>query len=371
VSLRLIVPFALGLLALPLWSQILVDTFAGGKVRTGVPANDVALSSIDGLAWDRSGGLVFCETSANLIRRIRSDGTIETVAGTGVTGFSGDGGPALNATLHSPAKPRFDSSGNLYFADTLNNRIRRIDTRGVITSVAGSGVPFSTGLDLEGPALERSLGGIGDLAVGADGSVYFTDTDDFVRRVTPGGRIEIFAGVSRADCPNCSDGDNGPASAAHIAYPRLLAFDGAGNLYLADNATPNRIRRIAPDGTITKFAGYGSFTGVAVNDDGAPALDAYLYQVSSMTADNAGNVYIVQQSVPVLKNPIPTRIRRIDASGIITTVAVSSSNGLAVDEQGNIAFSDFTSVHELIPGSNAENAGGRQSEARARWHAGS
>ncbi len=346
------------LLALPLWPQILVDTVAGGKVHSGVPAQDVALSFIDGIAWDGSGGLVFCEPSANLIRRIRPDGMVGTVAGNGVSGFSGDGGPAINATLHSPAKPRFDGKGNLYFVDRLNNRIRRIDKKGVTASVAGSGVYLQPGLDLEGPALERSLGSIIDLAADADGNVYFTEQDsDFVRRVTTTGRITIFAGAPHSDCPDCSDGDNGPALAARIVGAGLLALDGLGNLYVSETGFfgGTRIRRIAPDGTITKFAGYGTFTGAVVDDEGKPAMDAYLSEITSMTADDRGNVYIVQPRHEGPRNAPPIRIRRIDVSGTITTLAgegaLKSPYGLAVDARGNIAYAEDGMIRQVSAGS--------------------
>ena len=164
----------------------------------------------------------------------------------------------------NPPFPRFDAQGNLYFSDTANFRIRRVDSKGVITTIAGSGVPFQTGMDLEGPALSRSLDTLGDLAVDPAGNVYFTTAynSDLIRRVTTGGRIEIFAGIPHPDCPYCSDGDNGPARAARIA-PGFLAADGKGNLFLSEfttaptSASVTHIRRIAPDGTITRFAGYG------------------------------------------------------------------------------------------------------------------
>ena len=252
----------------PLYSQVMVDTFAGGKIRSGVPAQEVALSQLGGLAFDPAGNIVLCDQTSNVIRRIRPDGTIETLAGNGTTGFNGDGGPALNAALNQPALPRFDGQGNLYFADTSNYRIRRVDSKGVITTIAGSGVPFELGMDLEGPALSRSLGTIGDLAVDPSGSVYFdlAYNSDVIRRITAGGRLEIFAGIPHPDCYDCTDGDNGPAITARIA-PGYLAADGKGNLFLSersvgpDYAIANHIRRIGPDRIITRYAGYGSYTG--------------------------------------------------------------------------------------------------------------
>ena len=197
----------------------MVDTFAGGKIRSGVPAQEVSLTQLAGIAFDPAGNIVLCDQTSNVIRRIRPDGTIETLAGNGTTGFTGDGGPALNAALNQPAFPRFDAQGNLYFADTHNFRIRRVDSKGIITTIAGNGVPFVTGMDLEGPALSRSLYTIGDLAVDPSGNVYFdlSSNTDIIRRVTPGGRMEIFAGIPHPDCPYCTDGDNGPAIAARIA----------------------------------------------------------------------------------------------------------------------------------------------------------
>lgn len=340
-------------------SQVMVNTFAGGRIRSGAGAQDVALAEVNGLTWDASGNLIFCERSTNLIRRIRPDGMIETIAGNGVTGFSGDGGPALNASLNWPGYPRFDAKGNLYFADFYNYRIRRIDTRGVITTVAGDGVFLKAGMDLERPALSRSIDSITDLAVDTDGNVYFTETNGpFVRRATTGGRIEIFAGIAHPDCPLCSDGDGGPARSARLAFPMILAFDGAGNLYMVEGFSGSKIRRIAPDGAITRFAGYASPSAPSADDEGKAALDSYFYRLSGMAADPAGNVYIVHDPGLVPRG-LGTRIRRIDSSGTLKTIAggqIASSPdgpalpsgispyGLTVDSAGNIAFAESTNA---------------------------
>jgi sugar lactone lactonase YvrE len=342
----------------------MVDTFAGGKIRTGVPAQDVFLSQFGGIAFDPAGNLVLCDQTSNVIRRIRTDGTIETIVGNGTTGFSGDGGPALSAALNQPALPRYDAQGNLYFSDSSNFRIRRVDSKGVITSIAGSGVPFQTGMDLEGPALSRSLNTLGDLAVDPAGNVYFTlsNNSNVIRRVTTAGRLEIFAGIPHPDCPNCTTGDNGPAKSAQIA-PALLAADGKGNLYFSEYVFASElgfathIRRIAPDGALTPFAGYGPIpvTGGTVDDEGKPALGISIYQIGAMTADAAGNLYFVQAGRPV-RSSVGARIRRIDTSGIVNTIAggpVSSPSpdgpplqtaisptSLAVDTHGNVAFTD-------------------------------
>jgi uncharacterized protein (TIGR03437 family) len=360
----------LTLAAAPLFSQVLVDTFAGGKIRSGVPAQDVPLAP-GGIAFDAAGNLVLCDQISNLIRRVRPDGTIETLVGNGTTGFSGDGGSALNAALNQPGFPRFDAQGNLYFADRSNNRIRRVDPKGVITSIAGSGVAFRAGMDLEGPALSRSLDSIGDLAVDPAGNVYFTIFQnydgDVIRRVTASGRIEIFAGILDPLCFGCSDGDNGPALAARIV-PGFLAADGKGNLFVSEyvsisgSASATHIRRIAPDGTITRFAGYGpSPTGNTVDDEAKPALDIYIFRISAMAADSTGNLYFVQAPGPT--DQTGPRIRRIDTNGIVNTLAggpgpSTSPDGpplqtfinpqtIAADAHGNVAFTDGSAVREV------------------------
>jgi hypothetical protein len=131
----------------PLNGQILVDTFAGGQIPPG------ALGFVAGLTWDSAGNIIFCDTGYNVIRRLRPDGTVETIAGGAITGFSGDGGPATGALINFPMFPGYDASGNLYFLDAGNYRIRRIDTTGVITTIAGDGQILVPGLDTAGPAI--------------------------------------------------------------------------------------------------------------------------------------------------------------------------------------------------------------------------
>ena len=326
------------LAALPLSAQLNVETVAGGKLRTGVPAQDVSLSLIAGLAWDSSGNLVFCERSANLIRRIRPDGILETLAGAGTTGFSGDGGPAVDASLNSPAYPRFDAKGNLYFADAYNYRIRRIDTHGIITTVAGDGIPFRDGMDRDGPASERSLGLVSDLAVDSRGNVYFLDNYTAIRRATPAGRLETFA---------------------PITGPDYLAIDSADNLYATEyRSSKYGITRFTPAGDRLPFAGYGPFTSTPTNDDGQPANGVYMYRINGLAAA-AGNVYFIQQSDPGTRNSPGTRIRYVDSSGIVHTVDTSPpldtfpTYSIAADPAGNVALADspnpgFTSRVRLL-----------------------
>jgi uncharacterized protein (TIGR03437 family) len=279
------------------------------------------------MAWDASGNLVFCDHAASLIRRVRPDGILETLAGTGTTGFSGDGGPALNASLNAPSYPRFDPQGNLYFVDSNNYRIRRIDTHGVISTIAGDGIPYRPGMDRDGPAFERSIGSVTDLAADSRGNVYFIDDYAFVRRATPAGGLETI----------------GPATG-----PNSLAIDSEDNLYIAEGGSSNSagIARFSPAGARTQFAGYGQPTGADTLDDGQPANGLYMYRITGLAAA-AGNIYFIQEALPTSRNStIGTRIRYVDSSGITHTLASGTPaerldpSGLAADAAGNIAFAD-------------------------------
>ncbi len=321
----------------PLSAQILVNTFAGGAVRSGVPAQNVWLDSVAGLAWGPGGTVVFSDTANHVIRRVRADGALETIAGTGVPGFSGDGGPAATALLNQPSPPHYDAAGNLYFLDTGNSRIRRIDSLGVVTTVAGDGIPFFTVMDATGPAAQRSLPSIaGDIQVDAAGDIYFLDTtgqfttasQSFVRRITPIGQLQTFAVL-----PDC-------------CYSGLAAIDAAGNLYTGMNNGLNyaAIVRIAPDATVSTI-----YRKTTTGQTSATLPGRH------MTADAAGNLYFVANA------RFGGAIVRLNPDGSTTTVAgggqppdfgyVSSPDGpalpsviypagLALDAQGQIVFAD-------------------------------
>ncbi len=193
--------FVCAAFAPPLSAQILINRFAGGAVRSYVPAQNVWLDIVSGLTWGPRGAVVFTDTTNNIIRLISSDGTLGTIAGEGVPGFTGDGTPAMYSLINTPLAPRYDAAGNLYFVDSGNHRIRRIDTGGIITTVAGDGIPYVSGMDFTGPATQRSLPYIGDIEVSPGGNVYFTDTIEQgsappevrIRVVTTDGKLQILA----------------------------------------------------------------------------------------------------------------------------------------------------------------------------------
>jgi hypothetical protein len=229
--------------SLPSFAQFTIDTVVGGKVVSGVPAKNVSLFYPSGITRDSSGRVVFNESY--VIRRIEADGTLQTIAGTGQSGETGDGRPATQARLSVPSYPRYDSLGNLFFADGY--RIRRIDTKGNISTVAGTGIPGSLGAD--GPAALAQVGSIADLAVDKAGNVYFSEpSQNRIRRLTTAGKIELIAGNGASKCDPTQDGI--PAISTAVC-PASITVDPSGNLYFFDAIY--YLMRIGPDGFLKKF----------------------------------------------------------------------------------------------------------------------
>lgn len=301
--------------------QILIDTFAGGHVVSGVSAQNVAFGIISGVTRDPGGNLVFCDSTTNVIRRINADGTIQTIAGTGIPGFGGDGGPAIHALLNDPAYPRYDSAGDLYFLDTTNHRIRRIDTSGIITTVAGTGIQGTLGAD--GPATEAQIDYVTDLAVDTAGRVYFAETEQAnLRRLTPSGKIEVYA-----LCSLCAP-----------SIQTTLATDSSGNVYLSNQS---QIFRISSDGVVHNFAGFGDPSTPNMGN-GDQALKAPPSGFIAIAADAAGNLYTEDEGPAA--NGIFV-VRRIGTDGVITVVAgtftgTSQSDGPALQTE---LFSNYGS----------------------------
>jgi len=269
------------------------------------------------------------------------NGIINTVAGTGGYGLSGDGNPATNASLWYPYNLAFDAGGNFYIADSDNLRVRKVNASGTITTVAGNGAKGYAGNN--GPATNASLYYPSGVAVDASGNVYIADDENYrVRKVSAKGVITTLAGTGSG----AYSGDNGAATNAAVNYPQGVACDAAGNVYIADTFN-NRIRKVGTNGIITTVAGNGT---PAYSGNNGAATSASLYWPSGVTVDTAGNLFIA--------DTLNERVRKVGTNGIITTVAgngvagyggdgglgtsasLSGPAAVAVDSWGNIYIAD-------------------------------
>src|SRR2546425_1017218 len=306
-------------------------TGAPGLDGDGGQATSAQLRYPSSVAIDAAGNLFIADTINNRIRRVAAGtGFISTVAGTGIPGFSGDGGPATSAQLNYPTSVVVDTGGNLFIADQSNLRIRRVAAgTGFISTVAGTGIPGFSGDG--GPATSAQLWTPTGIAVDAAGNLFIADADDHrIRRVAAGtGIITTVAGTGTAGF----GGDGGPATGAQLWTPTGVAVDAAGNLFIAD-ADNNRIRQVAASGIITTVAG----TGIAgFGGDGGPATSARLSTPTGVAVDAAGNLLIADAN--------NDRIRRVAAdTGIISTVAgtgvagFSGDDGQAADAELNFPY---------------------------------
>lgn len=219
----------------------------------GGPANAATLHWPHGLAVDPAGAGLFIADAANhRIRRVDlASGVISTVAGSGTPGFAGDGGPAVAAQLQDPKALWVAQSGELYIADSANERIRRVDRSGTIVTIAGTGVAGFSGDG--GPATAGQFDGPRGVAGDTAGNLYVADDNNHrLRRIDPAGIITTMAGNGTA----ASAGDGGPARSAQLDHPRSVAVDGRGNVFIAESMS-HRVRMVAPDGIIATVAGCG------------------------------------------------------------------------------------------------------------------
>jgi sugar lactone lactonase YvrE len=325
--------------------SVIAGTGAPGFSGDGPgPATSAALNFPAGLALDGSGNLFIADTYNNRIRKVTPDGMISTVAGVGEEGFSGDGGPAISAHLAYPYGLAVDGAGNLYIADTGNNRIRKVtccvDGAPVINTVAGNGTYGSGGE--YGPATSAQLGSPHSVAVDSAGNLFIADLPlHLVRKVTPDGIIHRVAGNGMVGF----SGDGGPATSATLFWPDGLAVDGAGNLYIADPGN-YRVRKVTPGGVINTVAGTNQ---LPFGGDGGPATSAGLNYVYSVALEESGALVISEDG----------RVRRVTPDGLIHTVAgngplegfsgdhgpatsarLNYPTGIAADPCGNVFIGD-------------------------------
>lgn len=295
-------------------SQYYISAVAGngttGTTGDGGQATAAQLVSPSGLAADAAGNIYISDL--NTVRKVSPSGIITTIAGTGVSGYSGDGGPATAAQFYRGMKMVVDATGNLLMADMMNNRVRKISPSGIITTVAGngSGTPFVPGLQ----ATATSFGNIFSVRLNAAGEMLVSDVGNHrVVKVSTSGIVSVVAGTGVAG----NDGEGGPATAAKLNFPVGFEVDATGNMYVSQDETDN-IRMINAAGIITTVVG----TGVAgFSGDGGPATAAQISNPNGIHIDASGNIYIADQQ--------NFRIRKV-MGGIINTIA-GSTNGYSGD----------------------------------------
>lgn len=377
-----------------------ITTFIGngttGLTGEGTPASATLVSRPHGIVFDVFGNLIFADRGNHRIRKVDAFGIVTTIAGNGTLGYSGDGGPATSASMFEPAGIAFDSAGNLYIADLGNSVIRKVSTSGIINTVAGTGGVFSFSGD-GGPATAATLNSPRGVVVDSAGNIYIADTgNQRVRKVDTSGVITTIAGGG------VRFADGIPATSARLPGPRAVAFDLSGNL-LISVAQQGRVRRVnLSTGIITTIAGAGiGFNGDGMNalatlfnqgmtgllfdslsnllvadssngrvrkvdsasqivttlvggylGDGNQATSAAFHLPRSVDFDSSGNMYILDSN--------NFRVRKVDTSGVITTIAGNGFNGysgdggpatsasiefgaqgVAVDASGNVFIADY------------------------------
>ncbi len=306
----------------------IISTVAGGNpyspfynIGNGQQATNAFLNSPSGVAVDAAGNIYIADTGNNEVRKVNAaTGIISAFAGSTTGGFAGDGAAATSAQLHSPSAVTLDSAGNVYIADTANNRIRKVNTSGIITTVAGSSA-VSTGLIGDGGlATSAILNSPRGVMVDSSGNLYIADSgNNRVRKVGTNGIINTIAGNGTTGTVGMV-GDGGPAINASLSVPVGMALDSSGNLYIADSGD-NLIRKVTTNGNISSIAGNGE-SGYSPGDENL-AIYAELNEPEGLAVDGSGNVYFSDTGNEV--------IREVTAAGVISTIAGNQGIGNAGD----------------------------------------
>ena len=332
-----------------------ITTVAGNGVAGSTGDGGLATSATFNTPWsgtvDSSGNMYIADPFANRVRKV-SHGVISTIAGGGSAGFGGDGGPAASAVFFYPYGVRTDASGAVYVVDTGNNRIRKI-SNGVITTVAGNGNYGFKGDG--GPATSASLSSPGYIAFDAAGNLYISDSYANRIRKVSNGIITTIAGNGTA----AYSGDGGLATNAGINLPQGIAFDSAGNLYIAE-FNSHRVRKVATNGIITTVAGNGL---AGYFGDGGLAVQAELYYPISVAADASGNLYIADESNNAIRKVANGKISTVAGEGVAATgfsgdggpatqAKVFSPTDVFLDSAANLYFVDGGNgrVREVLTG---------------------
>ena len=349
MALAAIIPSAF--VATTLHGQIITSvagTGMGGYAGDGGPALSAEIHNAYNITPDASGNLYIADYANYRVRKVSPTGVITTVAGNGTLGYSGDGGQATDAQLNCPACVAIDSHGNLYIADMMNSCIRKITPAGIISTVVGNGTRGYSGDG--GPATAAQICFVYNVVVDAADNIYIPDEAySVVRKVNAAGIISTIAGNGT----NGNSGDGGPATAAQLSEPWSVALDNSGNVLILD-LNANVVRKVNSAGIISTIAGIGGPEGYS--GDGGPATAAQIAGATCIIVDHADNIYIADYD--------NSRIRKINAAGIITTVVgtgtrdfagdgglataadINFPTGIALDASNNLYISDL--INERI-----------------------
>ncbi len=324
----------------------IITTYAGtgaaGYAGDNGPAIFAKLNQPGYICHDASENLLIADYKNNVIRKVTNTGSISTIAGNGTAGYSGDGGHATVAKVRGPMGIAVDGSGNIYFAEALNHVIRKISTSGIISTIAGTGTSGYNGDDI--PATDAKLYSPYGVDVDNAGNIYFADVNNYrVRKINTLGIISTIAGNGFFGF----SGDGSPATAAQTKYPSGIAVNNVtGDIYISDYAN-HRIRKVNALGIITTIAGTGV---VGNSGDGGPATSANLNGPNGVYVDNVGNVYITCNYANVVRKVnISGIISTIAGNGTIgaggdggpaTTAQLSNPNDISINAIGNIFIAD-------------------------------
>jgi uncharacterized protein (TIGR03437 family) len=341
----------------------LITTVAGvgtaGFSGDGGAAVSAQLSGVQGAAVDASGDLFIADTGNNRIRKVTPDGLIATVAGNGVASFGGDGGPALSGQF-SATSLAIDTAGDIFIGDSANYRVREVMVGGTIRTIAGSGFEGNSGNG--GGAGGAEFSSFHQIAVDALGNVYIADTgNSSIQEVLSGaGSVQRVAGNGA----NGFFGDNSSATTAALAFPRGIAVDSSGELFIADTSN-YRVRYVNTNGVISTIAGTGS---LSYSGDGGAAPSAQISSPEGLAVDRLGNIFEADAGNNVVREIQGGVISTVAGTGVAgfsgeggagTSAQLSAPQGVAADNLGNVYIADTGNyrVRDLVTGTITTVAG--------------
>ena len=335
-----------------------VSTYAGngtsGYAGDGGPATSAELNYPIALAINASGDLFIADSSNNAVREVTPSGIISTVAGTGTSGYTGNGGPATSAELSEPAGLLFDASGDLLIADSNNNVIRKVTPSGIISTIVGNHTSGYTGDG--GPATSAELAAPYGMAFDAAGNLFFADaSNNVIRKVTPSGVISTVVGTGTAGYT----GDGMSALTAELHYPESVSFDTHGNMFIADTFN-SAIREVSSLGVISTVSGNGT---QGYSGDGGPASSATLHYPSYMALNSSGSLFIADTTNNVVREitatpPLSYTVSAVPSTVSLAVTATAQSTTFSVTvatnsgpppNGGEVSFYDGTTLLGMAP----------------------